>query len=109
MDFTYLDDLLARDDFSQAADELATRTRDVYRLPPLHQPGVVVPVLERAAEDFENRGIGPFFIIAGRAVPWFSTGRTEEPGDQARPAVSSRHRNRAPGAWGGLRRGRNSS
>jgi catechol 2,3-dioxygenase-like lactoylglutathione lyase family enzyme len=70
MPITYLDDLLDQDDFSEAVDRLSRPIRDAYRFPPLHQLGLVVPDVERAAEELEKRGFGPFFIGKGSPVFW---------------------------------------
>jgi hypothetical protein len=39
----------------------------------------VVPDVERVAEELEDLGIGPFFIIAGRAAYWREKGELRDP------------------------------
>ena len=68
-------DLLENADFSAAAAGLAREFRDRHALPALHQLGLVVPDVEAAAEELEKRGIGPFFIAAGRPGLWQERGR----------------------------------
>lgn len=74
MPTVYLDDVLAQKDFRGAANELSKRVRETHGFPPLHQLGVVVPDVERAAGELEARGIGPFFIVAGRPIYWRERG-----------------------------------
>jgi hypothetical protein len=78
MTVIYLGDLLARRSFSEAANELSRRIRDAHNFPPLYQVGAVVPSVESAAQALEERGIGPFFIIAGRAARWREKGERRD-------------------------------
>lgn len=75
----YLDDLLAQRDLHEAANALSKRTRDAHGFPRLHQLGVVVPDVERAAAELEDRGIGPFFIASGRPIFWRERGENKKP------------------------------
>lgn len=70
----YLDDLLAAPDFAAAAQALAADFRRDYGLGPVHQLGVVVPEVEAAAAQLEARGLGPFFIGAGKPAFWRERG-----------------------------------
>ena len=65
-----LDDLFAAADFAGAANGIAGDFRRKYGLPPIHQLGLVVPDVEKAAAVLENRGIGPFFIATGSPILW---------------------------------------
>jgi len=79
MTVIYLEDLLAEKDFAKAVNGLSRRVRDAHDFPPVHQIGFVVPDVERAAEKLEDLGIGPFFIIAGRAAYWREKGELRDP------------------------------
>jgi hypothetical protein len=74
----YLEDLLAADDFSQACDRLSREAREAHGFPRLYQLGLVVPDVERGAEELEGRGIGPFFIADGRPVYWREQGQNRD-------------------------------
>jgi hypothetical protein len=65
-----LDDLFAAADFAGAANGIAGDFRRKVGLPPIHQLGLVVPDVEKAAAVLENRGIGPFFIASGSPTLW---------------------------------------
>jgi hypothetical protein len=69
-----LDDLLAAPEFKAAVDGLAREFRAEHKLPPVHQLGLVVPDVEAAAAELEERGIGPFFIAGGAPVLWRERG-----------------------------------
>jgi len=79
MTVIYLEDLLAEKNFAKAVNGLSRRVRDAHDFPPVHQIGFVVPDVERAAEELEDLGIGPFFIIAGRAAYWREKGELRDP------------------------------
>ena len=79
MAVTYLADLLDAPSFRRAAEQLCHRTRDAHDFPRLHQLGVVVPDVERAAAELEARGIGPFFIASGRPIFWRENGQKGNP------------------------------
>lgn len=74
MTVIYLEDLLAKRSFSEAVNKLSRRIRDVHDFPPLYQVGAVVPDVESAAKSLEERGVGPFFIMAGPAARWREKG-----------------------------------
>jgi hypothetical protein len=69
-----LDDLLKADDFSDAVKGLASDFRADYKLPEIHQLGIVVPDVEMAAVQLEEKSIGPFFIASGSPVVWKERG-----------------------------------
>lgn len=71
----FLDELLANADFRAAVAELAREFRERHALPEVHQLGLVVPDAIAAAAELERRGIGPFFIAAGRPVLWQERGQ----------------------------------
>jgi len=70
----YFDDLLQADDFPRAVNELAADFIKKHGLTKVHQVGLVVPDVEKAAEDLENKGFGPFFIATGSPVFWREKG-----------------------------------
>jgi hypothetical protein len=74
----YLEDLLGEKSFSLAANKLSRRIRDAHDFPPLYQVGAVVPSVESAAQALEERGIGPFFIVAGPAFSWRENGQERD-------------------------------
>ena len=80
MTMIYLEDLLADRSFAEAANGLSRRVRDAHDFPPLHQVGFVVPDVERAAKVLEDRGIGPFLIMAGHAAHWRERGELRDTG-----------------------------
>jgi len=74
----YLEDLLREKSFSLAANKLSKHIRDAHGVPPLYQIGALVPSVESAAQALEERGLGPFFIMAGRAVSWRENGHERD-------------------------------
>jgi hypothetical protein len=71
----YLDDLLKADDFNLAASSIAKDFRDKYGFPNIHQLGIVVPDVEAAAAELEEKGIGPFFIASSGLKLWRERGQ----------------------------------
>lgn len=68
-------ELLEAPDFGSAVEELGRGFRERHGLPARpHQLGLVVPEVETAAFDLEKRGIGPFFIAAGKPRLWRERG-----------------------------------
>ena len=61
----FFEDVYHPDYFTRNATALSRATRQRFAFPSLHQLGIVVPEVERAALDLENRGLGPFFIAEG--------------------------------------------
>lgn len=74
----YLDELLKADDFSKAVNDLADSFMKEYGLEKVHQVGLVVPDVEKAAEKLEAQGFGPFFIATGSPVFWKEKGGDRE-------------------------------
>jgi hypothetical protein len=74
----FLKDLLKSKDFSNAIDELASDFRTRHDLGKIHQLGIVVNDVEKAAGDLESRGIGPFFIASGAPVVWREKGKEKD-------------------------------
>lgn len=66
----YFDELMQATDFGSAADALGSDFRKRFALPGLHQLGLVVPDVERASRELEDKGIGPFFIVGGSVDSW---------------------------------------
>lgn len=64
------EDLLKEEDFAGAVGEIAADFRKRFALPAVHQLGIVVPDVEEAAGELEDRGIGPFFIAGGDTDFW---------------------------------------
>jgi hypothetical protein len=71
----YLEELLDEKSFAEATNKLSRRVRDAHDFPALYQVGAVVPNVEGAAKALEERGIGPFFIMAGPATRWREKGQ----------------------------------
>jgi hypothetical protein len=53
---------------------LAGDFRQKFGLPQIHQLGLVVPDLVKAADELERKGIGPFFLAQGSPVRWTERG-----------------------------------
>jgi len=70
----YFDELLKADDFAQAVNDLADDFMKEHGLEKVHQVGLVVPDVEKAAENLEDQGFGPFFIATGSPVFWKEKG-----------------------------------
>jgi hypothetical protein len=66
----FLDELMQAKDFRSAVDGLARDFRRKFAFPAIHQLGVAVPDVEKAAYDLEAKGIGPFFIAGGSTDLW---------------------------------------
>jgi hypothetical protein len=66
----FFDELLQANDFREASDKLARDFRRRFAFPALHQLGIAVPDVEKAAKYLEAKGIGPFFIAGGSADFW---------------------------------------
>ena len=71
----YLDDLMASGDLPGQVNNLASDLRTRYDFPPVHQLGLIVPDVEKAAGELEAQGIGPFFIGGGAPVLWRERGQ----------------------------------
>jgi hypothetical protein len=71
----FLNDLLKSNDFTGAVGELAADFRASHDLGKIHQLGVVVADVEKAAGQLEAKGIGPFFIASGAPVFWREKGK----------------------------------
>jgi catechol 2,3-dioxygenase-like lactoylglutathione lyase family enzyme len=69
-----LNDLLKADEFSNAVSGLAKDFRERHALPGIHQLGLVVPNVEAAAVELEEKGMPPFFIAAGSPLLWRERG-----------------------------------
>jgi len=70
----FLEDLLKEHDFVGAANSLAADFRAEHHLGKIHQLGLVVEDVEKAAQRLEAQGIGPFFIASGAPVFWREKG-----------------------------------
>jgi hypothetical protein len=73
----YLDDLLKADDFGQAVNAIAKDFRDKYYIPDIYQLGIVVPDVEAAATELEEKGFGPFFIASDTLDLWREHGKSK--------------------------------
>lgn len=71
----YFDELVRQENFSQAVDRLSLPVRKAHGFPSLHQLGLVVPGVERAASEWEASGLGPFFIARGAPAFWHEKGQ----------------------------------
>ncbi len=70
----FFDDLLQAQNFRGAVDEIGRDFRARFALPAIHQLGLVVPDVGTAADELENKGIGPFFIVNGSVDMWQERG-----------------------------------
>lgn len=70
----YFKDLLHANNFSQSVESLAAEFRKEHGLPEIHQLGLLVEDVEKAAQQLEAEGIGPFFIASGSPVYWMEFG-----------------------------------
>lgn len=66
----FLEDLLKNDNFAGVVEDLASDFRARHDLGKIHQLGIVVEDVEKAAAQLESKGIGPFFIATGAPVFW---------------------------------------
>ena len=69
-----LEDLLREPDFDHALDNLVPEYREQFSLPAIHQLGLVVADVEKAALYLEDQGIAPFFIATGSPAFWIEKG-----------------------------------
>ncbi|MBU0993042.1 MAG: VOC family protein [Proteobacteria bacterium] len=67
-------DLFNADDFSIAVNDIARGFREKFDLPKIGQLGLVVPDVEKAAENLEATGIPSVFIAKGSPVLWKERG-----------------------------------
>jgi len=74
----FFDELLKADDFPKAVNDLAEDFMKEHGLAKVHQLGLVVPDVEKAAEKLEEQGFGPFFIATGAPVFWKEKGGNRE-------------------------------
>ena len=70
----FLSDLMKAGIFRGAVNDLVDGFRREYRLPEVHQLGLIVEDVEKAALDLEARGIEPFFIVGGTPSSWRELG-----------------------------------
>lgn len=70
-----LSDMLFGDDFNAGMQEVAAAFRKKAGIPfKVHQAGIVVPDVEKAAEKLEGKGFGPFMISAASLPRWTECG-----------------------------------
>ncbi len=69
-----LEDLMRKADFGRALDNLVPEYREQLSLPAIHQLGLVVADVERAALYLEEQGVAPFFIATGSPAFWIERG-----------------------------------
>ncbi|MCX5849649.1 MAG: VOC family protein [Deltaproteobacteria bacterium] len=70
----YFDDLLKSDNIDYAVSRIAKDFREKYKFPEVRQLGIVVPDVEAAAAQLEEKGIGPFFIASDTLKFWNERG-----------------------------------
>ena len=70
----FFDELLQAQDFRAAVDEIGRDFRVRFALPEIHQLGLVVADVEKAADELEAKGLGPFFIVDGNVDIWQERG-----------------------------------
>ena len=74
----FLEDLLESNDFAGVVNDLALAFRTRHGLGKIHQLGLVVDDVERAAARLETQGIGPFFIASGAPIFWREKGEERD-------------------------------
>jgi hypothetical protein len=70
----YFDDVLQDKDIHRTISRIAEDFRRQYNFPEVHQLGVVVADVEKAAANLEARGVGPFFIASDTLPLWNERG-----------------------------------
>ena len=73
----YFDDLLKDDNIDDTVSRIAKDFRKKHNFPEVRQLGVVVPDVETAAEELEEKGIGPFFIASDTLKFWNERGESK--------------------------------
>ena len=63
-------------DFYAQTQALTADFQQAFKLPPVHQLGIVVADVEQAATRLEQAGLGPFFVAAGAPRLWREAGVT---------------------------------
>ena len=74
----YFEDVYGQGEFLSRTGELSRATRQSLAFPSLHQLGIVVPDVEKAAAEMETRGLGPFFIATGAPAYWHEKGAARQ-------------------------------
>jgi len=70
----YFDDILKSDNMDSAISMIAKDFRRKHNFPEVRQLGVVVPDVETAAAELEEKGLGPFFIASDTLKFWNERG-----------------------------------
>jgi hypothetical protein len=70
----YFDDILKSDNMDSAISMIAKDFRRKHNFPEIRQLGVVVPDVETAAAELEEKGLGPFFIASDTLKFWNERG-----------------------------------
>ena len=71
-----LTDLPSRaNQFHAHVQRMGEPLRSEFKLPPVHQLGVMVPNVQKAAQDLEQLGYGSFFVAAGAPKFWRENGK----------------------------------
>ena len=70
----FLVDLMSQPDFGKALDNIVPEYREHFSLPDIHQLGLVVADVEKAALYLEEQGVAPFFIATGSPAFWLERG-----------------------------------
>ena len=70
----FLENLMNPPNFSNALDSLVPEYRAQFSLPAIHQLGLVVADVEKAARYLEEQGVPPFFIATGSPAFWIERG-----------------------------------
>ncbi len=66
-DMIYFDDLLKDNNIDYTVSQIAKDFRKKYDFPEVRQLGVVVPDVEAAALQLEEKGVGPFLSLRTRS------------------------------------------
>lgn len=74
----FLDDILIKDDFAAAVDELCKPFAEEHGLSEVYQLGMVVPDVQDSAKRLEQKGVRPFFITQGPVTRWTENGKERD-------------------------------
>lgn len=73
----YFNDLLKDDNIDYTVSQIVKDFRKKNIFPEVRQLGVVVPDVEKAAAELEEKGIGPFFIASDTLKFWNERGESK--------------------------------
>jgi hypothetical protein len=74
----FIEELIDSGEFLKRVQALTGDFRKKFALPEIHQLGLVVTDMAKAATDLEAKGIGPFFLAQGSPVIWHERGQARK-------------------------------